>query len=216
MISQSMSRLLWVLFAVTTVVLGYSARDVIKERMAGVGELHVAEGVDGRVVLAWDGRIEAPMAGQLRDAFARHGGAASFALVLNSPGGSLDHGAEVIRLLQSIGPDKLQTYVPSGAQCASMCVPVYLQGGKRMAGPRAQFMFHNVSYVEFFSDDAVSVPANATKVATDRFFARYLEQPGVDAGWLKGMRAAVAADDDVWKSARELVDERSGVVLALQ
>ena len=52
----------------------------------------------------------------------------------------------------------------------------------------------------------------ATASATDRLFARYFAPAGVPKDWIAKVRAEMKGGDDVWKSARQLVTENSGIV----
>ncbi len=158
------------------------------------------------------------MAIRIAEAFARHKDEAhKIILTLSSPGGSLDQGAEVVRLLDRIGQTHmLVTSVDAGGICASMCVPVYLQGQRRIAAANAEFMFHEVNFRDFFSKEKdQSVPDSAIGAETDRFFDTYFETAGVPQSWIRKVRADVAGGNEVWKTGRELLDEKSGIVQQL-
>lgn len=215
--SRQLNRLLWVTFAVLIVFFGLKARDRLTSYLDAVGTLEVAE--DGGIVrMKWTGEIEAPMAEKLAQVFARHGtDNAKFILALNSPGGSLDQGAEVMRLLRKIeATHQLDTVVEADDVCASMCVPVYLQGQRRTAAASAHFLFHEVSYFEVLADKKSEVPASATQSATDAFFAKYFTPAGLNPEWLQSVRKQIAGGHNIWKTARQLVDEKSGVVLDMR
>jgi hypothetical protein len=97
-----------------------------------------------------------------------------------------------------------------------MCVPIYVQGERRVAAPDARFMFHEVNFRDFFSkENDSSVPASAVGAETDRFFAKYFEGAGLSQAWMAKVRADIANGNEVWKTGRELVDEHSGVVQQL-
>ena len=49
---------------------------------------------------------------------------------------------------------------------------------------------------------------------TDDLFEKYLKTAGANPKWMADMRRQVRGRD-VWRSGRELVDQRSGVVHAL-
>lgn len=93
-----------------------------------------------------------------------------------------------------------------------MCVPVYLQGQSRRAAESARFMFHEVSFREQFAEKELDVPASAKQSATDRLFATYFTPVGVPDAWVAKVRADMAGGNDVWKTARELVDEDAAIV----
>ncbi|MGQ0456623.1 MAG: hypothetical protein ACT4OU_06135 [Hyphomicrobium sp.] len=213
--SRALNRLLWIGMFIAIAVLGSQTYDSLMGFFARVGTLEVhAAPEDDAVVMTWRGQIEAPMADRISEAFAREKGAArTIILSLSSPGGSLDQGAEVVRLLAKIKQThRLETIVERDRVCASMCVPVYLQGQRRTASAGANFMFHDVSFRDAFSDDALDVPALATASATDRLFARYFAPAGVPKAWIAKVRAEMKGGEDVWKSARQLLKEDAGIV----
>lgn len=212
----STTRILWLVLLVAAGLLAWQFQDGLETIFAGRGRLEV-ERRGGAVVLDWRGKIEAPMAARLKEAFASNAGdTRRFLLVLNSPGGTIDHGADVIRIVQAMQQTHtVDTLVLDRRVCASMCVPVYLAGGRRAAGPRARFMFHEVSYRDVLSDKKKSVPEVAVDRATDQLFERYFTPAGVDAAWLAEMRKSVRGKD-VWLTAEQLVDQRAGIVQRLE
>jgi ATP-dependent protease ClpP protease subunit len=214
--SGSLNRLIWGVMLVLLVVLAFKTQDHFAAYFATVGKLDVrAVPGEDTVYLRWRGKIEAPMASRIAEAFERHKAEAhTFILSLSSPGGSLDQGAEVVRLLRRIGEaHTLVTGVEAGAICASMCVPVYLQGQRRIAAADAEFMFHEVNFRDFFSKEADrDIPESAIGAETDRLFDKYFEAAGVSQSWIRNVRADVAGGHEVWKTGRQLFDENSGVV----
>lgn len=207
--------MLWLFFLAVGAMLAWQFQDRLETIFAGRGTLSV-ERQGGAVVLAWRGKIEAPMAARLREAFAEHAGdTRRFLLALNSPGGTIDHGRDVIRIIEDMRrTHAVDTLVTDRHVCASMCVPVYLAGGRRTAGPKARFMFHEVSYRDEMSDARKRVPEEAVERATDQFFERHFKPAGVDPDWLAEMRKSVRGKD-VWRTAQELVDQRAGIVQRL-
>jgi hypothetical protein len=210
------SRLLWVAFAVAIVVLTWQFRDHLDSLWSQRGELTVEER-PGEVLLRWRGQIEAPLAAKLDEAYRTYAGSARrFVIALHSPGGSLEHGREAIGLIRRMQRTHMvDTVVEAGRACGSMCVPVYLTGQRRTAAPQARFMFHEVSFRDSFSGKVESVPKEAIGRATDQFFERYLRPADLDEGWLANLREAVRGKN-VWRTAKELVDQRAGVVHELE
>ena len=216
--SRGINRVLWIAALLAIIILGFKTRDRFDILFARVGTLTVSEEPErGAVIMRWNGMIEAPMARRIAEVFAEKRATAKvFILSLSSPGGTLNQGAEVARLLRTIGEThRLETIVESGGRCASMCVPVYLQGQHRTAAPDAAFMFHEVSFWEFESNDELKVPQSARAAETDRLFQRYFEPVDVPAAWIAKTRAEMAGGHDVWKTARELVAENAGIVQEL-
>lgn len=213
--SQTFNRMLWALALLLIVVFGFQARDQIEAVYAGVGSLDVRDAPeDDTVYLRWKGKIDAPMAARIEEAFRAHKASRRrFVLSLTSPGGSLSHGAHVIGLLRAISKTHvLETVIDKSSRCASMCVPVYLQGQRRTASASARFMFHEVSFREFHSREEQEVSDKAKGTATDRLFADYFATAGVPDGWIKTVRARMAGGNDIWKTGRELADENAGIV----
>ena len=195
--------------------LGLKTRDNLDTYFEGVGKLEVREEPENKTVyLKWRGKIDAPMESRIAEAFALHQSSARrFVLSLSSLGGSLSHGARVVQLLRKIGETHgIETDVAAGSRCASMCVPVYLQGQRRTADATARFMFHEVSFREYLSKDEIAVPASATASETDRLFSDYFASAGVPASWISRVRADMTGGHDIWKTARELTDENAGIV----
>ncbi len=213
--SRTLNRLVWPALLVLILVLGFKTRDTFEVLFEGIGKLDVRPpAAEGTVYLRWRGKIDAPMESRIADAFARYRAESrTVVLSLSSSGGSLDHGAMVMRLLQKIGEThKLETVVEAGSRCASMCVPVYLQGQRRTAAASARFMFHEVSFREVLASEDLAVPATATAKATDRFFNAYFKPAGVPEAWIRQVRTDMTGGNDIWKTARELVDEDAGIV----
>lgn len=209
------NRLIWIAMLALVALLAARARDSVEGYWAGVGQLETGEVTgDGTLRLAWTGRIDAPMAQKIKSAFEQHRERVrTLILALNSPGGSLDHGVEVINLLHAIEQThQIETRVGANATCASMCVPVYLQGQRRIAAASARFLFHDVSFRDYFSSEKEAVPAAATARETSRFFVRFFEGAGISKEWLEKLRGEMAGGRDVWKTAEELVEESSGIV----
>ncbi len=213
--SRTINRLIWAAVLLLIAGLALQTRDNLDLYFMGVGKLEVrAEPEEDAVFLFWRGKIDAPMESRIADAFERHKGEArKFILSLSSPGGSLDHGSRVVRLLRKIGETHgIETVVDARRHCASMCVPVYLQGQRRTAAANANFMFHEVSFRESFSKDELEVPEAAKGTSTDQLFAKYFTPAGVPDSWIQKVRADMSGGKDIWKTARELIDENAGIV----
>ena len=213
--SRTANRLMWAAVLLLIAGLALQTRDNLDLYFMGVGKLEVRVAPEVETVfLFWRGKIEAPMESRVAEAFERHKGAArKYILSLSSPGGSLDHGARVVRLLRKIGETHgIETVVEARRHCASMCVPVYLQGQRRTAAENAKFMFHEVSFRESFSSDELDVPEAAKGTATDQLFAKYFAPAGVPTDWIRKVRSDMTGGNDIWKTGRELIDENAGIV----
>lgn len=209
------SRLIWLAFAVVFAFFAWQFQDNLENLFQSRGTLSV-ERESGRVVLSWRGKVDAPMAQRIEEAFRGHAGETRrFVISLHSPGGSLEHGREVIRVIKAMQrTHDVDTVVERRNACASMCVPIYLAGHQRTADRRARFMFHEVSFRDSVSEEKAMAPKIAIERATDQFFARDLSVPEVSSEWLQRMRRAVRGKD-VWRTGEQLVEERSGIVQQL-
>jgi hypothetical protein len=120
------------------------------------------------------------------------------ALRLNSPGGTDLHGLAVIAVLREIRERvHLITLVNEHDLCASMCVPIYLQGEDRYAGPATSWMFHGavrelsnipslpatLRYFDLFKERGVE-----GRFTDFLFENRYVTSPG--AYWISGYELA--------------------------
>ena len=99
------------------------------------------------VIFALSGKIEAPLARQIEEAFEQHKDhVRRIVLKLNSGGGSVRAGRKAIEVLQRIKKThQLDTVVEAGRQCGSMCVFLYAQGQQRYAAAASLWLFHEVS-----------------------------------------------------------------------
>ena len=185
--------------------------------------LSVHEETD-RIVLGWSGPVQEPMSERVSAALVRYkADQRRIVLVLNSPGGSIEHGRKVVAVIRAQGR-AIETLVHKAGVCASMCVPIFLAGSKRMADPDAYFMFHQASLnssvsehqkrKEFTASEKAiysqAVKAIETQV-TDDLFRNDIGIRGVNTAWLARMRDKISGRD-VWMSGQQLVDERSGIV----
>jgi len=147
-------------------------------------------------------------------------------LILNSPGGSIEHGRKVVAAIRA-RDRAIDTLVQKAGVCASMCVPIFLAGAKRMADPEAYFMFHQVSLNSSarentkrreISESEKALFSQAVKTieaqVTDEFFRTDIGIRGVSVGWLARMREKISGRD-IWMSGQQLVDEGSGIVDSL-
>ena len=214
--SRQLNRMLWFAMLGVLAILVYHF-DLTP--FLGKGTLTVLKDpADERaVVLRWRGSIEPPMLAKLQEAFQEHRGRTDrFVLSLSSPGGSVGQGGAVIRLLRDIRrTHRLETVVEGTGTCASMCVPVYLQGEVRRATPRSRWMFHEVSFRDVLTNEKQDSRPEAIKARTDKLFDDYFRPAGVPDSWIRDIRLQMKSGD-VWKSGGELIAERAGIILETQ
>ena len=177
-----------------------------------------------RIVLGWSGPVREPMSERVAAALDRYkADQRRLVLILNSPGGSIEHGRRVVAAIRARGR-AIDTLVQKAGVCASMCVPIFLAGTERMADPEALFMFHQASLNssvrenikrQEFSASQEAIFSQAVKAietqATDDFFRNDIGIRGINMVWLARMREKISGRD-VWMSGQQLVDEGSGIV----
>lgn len=174
-----------------------------------------------RVVIAWNGPVMEPMRDNLVAAIKGYRtDKRRLVISLNSPGGLVDHGREVVEAIRmSANIRQIETFVDRGGVCASMCVPIYLVGSRRIADPGARFMFHEAKLVtpslgrisRSERTEFAPILKNIEKNATDALYLRDLDADRVNDNWRVEMRRKIT-DRDVWLTGKQLVDQESGVV----
>ena len=166
------------------------------------------------VVLQWRGSIEPPMLAKLDEAFKEHRSRADrFVLSLSSPGGSVAHGGAVIRLLRDIRrTHRLDTVLEGNNTCASMCVPIFLQGEERRASGRSRWMFHEVTLRDIVTDEKQDIRPSERKQRTDKLFDNYFRPAGVPDAWIRHMRTLMQ-NGDVWRTGEQLIQQKAGIIL---
>lgn len=201
---------IWLLALVVISVLAHRFFDkvIVKD-----GTLTVAQSKRvGTVIFRWEGEIAPPMYREIAKAYdtwrykANH-----IILSLSSGGGSLRHGDHVIELLRRIRKThRLDTVVDRSSACASMCVPIYLQGQMRYAAPASRWMFHEVRILDSLSQKEVD-DKRAKHRYTNLFFEKYFLPAKVSWRWLSDVRRRIVGRD-YWRSGDDLVREHSGIV----
>lgn len=188
--------------------------------------LSISEEPD-RIVLGWSGPVQEPMSERVAAAFDRYkADRRRLVLILNSPGGSIEHGRKVVAVIRA-RDRAIDTFVQKAGVCASMCVPIFLAGTKRMADPEAYFMFHQASLSSSARENMKRQEFNESEKAlfsqtvktietqvTNEFFRNDIGIRGVSVTWLARMREKISGHD-IWMSGQQLVDEGSGIVDSL-
>lgn len=210
--SVTVSRLVLAALVAVAGILAWQHQNKLYENK---GRLAIA--VRGQTaVLAWDSKVELPMARRISEAFETSKNEVKrFILVLNSPGGSLHEGGEVIKVLDQIKRShEVHTLVGSRKVCLSMCVPIYLQGQRRLAAPDSRWMFHEPIHVDAHTGDEVNKPKFEREFFARRFFERYFTNSQMDSGWRRRLEAEWKGKE-IWKTGQQLVDERANIVTEL-
>ena len=177
----------------------------------------LAARVEGEtLIMSWHTRVELPMARRILEAFENSKAQVRRVVVdLSSPGGSLYEGREVIRVLNRIKKShRVDTHVGKRQICLSMCVPIYLQGQRRIAASNSRWMFHEPYHAEQFSGRKVSKPKFEEDYTAQKFFDRYFTNSPMNTEWRRQLERAWKGNE-IWKTGQELVDERSNIITQL-
>jgi len=163
---------------------------------------------DGTLYIDLSGPIVAGTADNVRAALGKYGTTLNrVVLFLDSAGGRVDHGDRVIEALNEIKlRHQLITVVPDGKLCASMCIPIFLQGKDRLAARASIWLFHEAA-----QRDANGVLRTDT-AETWRLFRKYYAPAGVPARWLKSI-APMIEEADLWQTGGDLISAKSGIIL---
>lgn len=169
------------------------------------------------VTLKWTGPIDPPMARLFSAEFKRYAGSAEiFVIDLNSPGGDVGEGERVIEEIRKMLPSySIRTYVGPGNDCLSMCVPIYMQGELRIAAASSQWMFHEPGAVDPLTGNAAFSYEFENRQSAMEVFNRFFKNSDMDPKWREKLRRKIR-NGEVWKSARELKDERSKIVMVVE
>jgi len=166
------------------------------------------------VVFSWQSSIEIPMARRIYEAFGKWKDRTKvIVLDLNSPGGSLNEGGKVIEVIDQMKKThQVVTYVGPNHLCASMCVPIFMQGQKRVAAVSSKWMFHEPVTVDFFTDEKVKVPERERRSTAEKFYRRYFENSDINPPWRENLKKQWQGGKEVWRTGRQLLDEGSNII----
>ena len=169
------------------------------------------------IVFTWRSDVDVPMARRFAEGFEEWAGEADrFIIDLNSPGGYIREGEAVIREIEKVKRTHvIDTRVRNRRACYSMCVPIFLQGDQRVAAANARFMFHEPTAYDYFTGEKVKEPDFEREANSRRFFDRYFVDSPMDPVW-RDQLAEEWIGRDVFRSAQELVDERSNIVTHIE
>jgi hypothetical protein len=163
---------------------------------------------DGTLYIGWSGPVAPGMADYLRNAFGKYTTASHrVVLLLNSIGGQVEEGERAIHVLEEIKQThRLTTAVMHGKMCASMCVPIYLQGNDRLAARASLWLFHEVARREADGTERTD------KEGTLRLFRRYYAPAGVSAEWLKSIMPLIK-QANLWRTGGDLISGKTGIII---
>jgi ATP-dependent protease ClpP protease subunit len=161
----------------------------------------------GTLYISWSGEVTIGMAEALRTTFATYAARTHrVALFLASPGGSVEEGERVIHVLKKIAEThRLATIVMHGQICASMCIPIYLQGDDRFAARSSLWVFHEAGRQNGEGD--VTVDSRETM----RLLRAYYVPAGVSLDWLNGLLPLINKSN-YWQTGQDLITAKSGII----
>jgi hypothetical protein len=161
----------------------------------------------GTLIVAYKGMIVDGMAQFLEQKFQQHAEATrKVVLVIHSEGGRVDAGEHTIQVLRRIKQTHLlATVVLPGMTCASMCVPIYLQGHERHAARSSIWLFHEASKRQR------NGAALLDREETLRLFRRYFVPAGVSIDWLNAVLRSIERAE-LWQTGQELIRGRTGII----
>lgn len=162
------------------------------------------------VVFNWDGPVAAPMAIEVRAAWLqwKATGRTRIVLNLNSPGGNVQEGMRLISVLEEIkGSHALTTIVGHGRLCASMCIPIYLQGQERIAAATSSWLFHEVTNSDLSTGEIQGI----NPALSELLLRQYYRPAGVSEGWLAELRR-ITRGTDYWQTGQDLIAANTGII----
>lgn len=162
---------------------------------------------NGTLYIDYRGTIVGDMARFLEEKFRKHGDTThKIVLAIHSQGGEVEAGERVIQLLKQIKQThRLVTAVMAGRTCASMCVPIYLQGQERFAAASSLWLFHDAAKLDKKGDVIID------REETLRIYRRYFVPAGVSVAWLNNILGMIN-QSDFWQTGQDLVRENTGIV----
>ena len=204
-----------IMFALIVVVMG--ANEALIFRNDGRLAIERSTTEPGTVTFIWRSKVDTPMARRFEEAFAAEARRSRRIVIeLNSPGGAIAEGEQVIREIRRMKrTHQVDTRIGDRRKCFSMCVPIFLEGENRYASANALFMFHEPTSVDFFTGKEARQPAFEKDRMTKRFVERYFVNSPMAPQWRNDLIAKWRGKD-VFKSGRELVAEEANVITHLE
>lgn len=161
------------------------------------------EGKDFSIVYVM-GSIAYPLDEELEEILSKYADGERVIIQFNSPGGATTTGAQMINIMQKHRNRlQLDTLVDNPDICASMCIPLFMQGRKRYVGARSTFMFHG----------ARAWHTNVPNPKMSREYVDSMIAAGASSEWLQALWDAGVFTEpmDYWANGEELFEEKSGI-----
>ncbi len=182
---------------------------------AALGEEQPAAGAslefnkeNGTLYIDWSGPVVGGMADDLRAALDKYETVLDrVVLFLDSAGGQVEEGDRVIEVLNEIKlRHQLITVVLHGKLCASMCIPIFLQGHDRIAARASLWIFHEAAQWQTSGEKRTDMPE------TWRLFRKYYLPAGVSMNWLKSI-APMIKEANLWQTGGDLISAKAGIIM---
>lgn len=160
-----------------------------------------------KTVLILEGLIRSPLAVEIQKFIKGISPEKEIELRLDSVGGSIFETKKVINYLEKLKSNNINitTRVDQGSMCASSCVPLFVQGKKRLAGNASSFMFHGVALYA-----VTNIPEEEdTKIMIDAYL-----KAGISEKWIqKHIDLKVwSSPNETWYNGKELFEDGSNFV----
>lgn len=173
-----------------------------------VMDFKVVEKKDEVIVRISD-TIEHPLAAIFRDSLDLLNGDKTTVIELDSGGGTIAHGYEIIDIIEKLKVEgyKVVTRVLNGRKCGSMCVPIFLSADYREAGAISTFMFHGV----------MTGPSNVPNEKKTNKLFDYMRGRGLSESFFEFLNKeeALSKAGEYWIVAKDLQEMKSGIITKL-
>ncbi len=167
--------------------------------------------INSTLTLKLEGEVRPPLAADLAKLTISCKALQRLELRFDSPGGALYEALAIVSEINKLKEKgvTIVTRVNNGDECDSICVPLYAQGNIRQAGPVAAFMVHGVAV---FAISNIPDPA-----ANIQLFKLLKAAPELNEEWLQGLilKDVFSKPSMYWLSGKELLEQKSGLVLEL-
>lgn len=178
------------------------------------GDLKRVEVSHRTLSLMWTGTIEMGMHDKIETEFEKAKDEIKRVdLSLNSCGGNIKEMEATIASLRHIKKThRLETEVGWAHECASACVPIFLQGQSRYGALTSSWVFHEAAgprEIEAMGRDADKVAVS--RELTERLFNDYYVPAGVSKKWLNRLRGLIK-DQDYFQTGEDLVKDESHII----
>ena len=177
------------------------------------GDLKRVEVYHRTLSLMWTGTIERRMHDKIEAEFEKaKDDIKRVDLSLNSCGGNVKEMEATVASLRRIKKThRLETEVGWAHECASACVPIFLQGQSRYGALTSSWAFHQVGQGEIAPMGRDADKVTVLTEETERLFNDYYVPAGVSKKWLERLRGIIK-DEDYFQTGEDLVKDESHII----